>query len=850
MHTIISLNGTWKCTGTTPGGERIQVAAEVPGSVHTALEEAGLIQDLFVGDNASRYQWVEHVVWTFERAFVLETVQEDMWICFEGLDVYCDILINGQVLAATDNMFLEHRFHVGGLLREGENVIRVVCRPPEEEVAEKPVRSAAFGNWSRLYTRRIQCTYGWDWVERFVTCGIVRDVYLYCDDLTELEDAYIYTEDIDAYSAQLKMEFRFRAVGHGTWLHMEILDPDGARVYDGRKRIVEKRMYQSVDVPRPRLWYPNGYGEQDLYRIRLEIRKEDGDCPSGGESMKMLSARELAFGIRTIKVLQLQDMPGSAFYEKCLALQEAVSFSQEIMDYEKNTEFFGFVVLVNQVPILCKGANWVPCEPFRFQGNAGKIKHILSLAQKAGLNMLRIWGGGVFEEEILYEECDRLGILVTQDFLMACGSYPCEEAWFREQLEREALFAVKKLRNHACLAWWSGDNENAAGGSDNLEDYEGRRGVRGSILPVVKEYDHKREIFPSSPYGGERYASLTSGTTHNTQFMVPKFVDVRTKDMEDYEAYFDRYLSRFDNEEPAMGAPCLESLRRFMTQEEIFGPDTTMWQYHTKNNPAGEFLQYSIFQYHEIFAQKLLGHFRNPQDRLMKMQYIQYELVRKSMELYRREKWFSAGIVYWMLNDEWPASGWAMIDYYGVPKAGYYAFAQTAQPVVASVARKEGRYCVYICNDGVKEDEGTLTVRAENFAGKSHVWTCEFVSEANVSRVVMEIPEEEMALYTDKTSVLLCDTVSRSGRHHTRYYCSKPANVAWPPACVSVLRQEEGQITLVSDAYVPAVRLEGAVFEDNYFALQKGVPKAVGYRRLKGQEEGQVQIEIWKGADC
>ena len=161
--------------------------------------------------------------------------------------------------------------------------------------------------------------------------------------------------------------------------------------------------------------------------------------------------------------------------------------------------------------------------------------------------MLRIWGGGVFEEEILYEECDRLGILVTQDFLMACGSYPCEEAWFREQLEREALFAVKKLRNHACLAWWSGDNENAAGGSDNLEDYEGRRGVRGSILPVVKEYDHKREIFPSSPYGGERYASLTSGTTHNTQFMVPKFVDVRTKDMEDYETYFDRYLSRFDN---------------------------------------------------------------------------------------------------------------------------------------------------------------------------------------------------------------------------------------------------------------------------------------------------------------
>ncbi len=823
------------------------MAAAVPGSVHTALEEAGLIQDLFVGDNADRYQWIGHVAWEFERTFALECVQEDMWICFEGLDVYCDISLNGTMLASTENMFLAHRFRVGSLLRKGNNVIRVVCRPPEEEVMGNPERSAAFGNWTRLYTRRIQCTYGWDWVERFVTCGIVRDVYLYCDDPTELEDAYIYTDSIDAYSAQLKMEFRFRAVGRHAWLRMVITDPDGCMVYSDSKRIVEKRMYQTVDVEAPRLWYPNGYGEQNLYRIRLEILDGEGNSFSGREAVKMLSSREYAFGIRTLKVLQMQDRPKSAFYEKCLALQRAVSFSQEIMDYERNTEFFGFVVLVNQIPILCKGANWVPCEPFRFQGNGDKIRHILSLAQKAGLNMLRIWGGGVFEEDVLYEECDRLGILVTQDFLMACGSYPCEEAWFQEQLGKEALFAVKKLRNHACLAWWSGDNENAAGGSDNQEDYEGRIGVRGFILPIVKEYDHTREIFPSSPYGGDRYASLTSGTTHHTQFMAPKFVDVRTKDMEDFEAYFDRYLSRFDNEEPVMGAPCLDSLKRFMTKEEIFGEDTTMWQYHTRNNPAGEFLRVSIFQYHEIFAQKILGNFRDPQDRLMKLQYIQYELVRKTMELYRREKWFSAGIVYWMLDDEWPASGWALIDYYGVPKAGYYAFAQTAQPVIASVVKKGNSYCAFVCNDGVKEDKGILTVTAEDFAGKSHVWTCEFVSEANVSRVVLEIPEEEMALYADRTSVLLCDTVSGSGRHHTRYYCSKPANVTWPDARVSILEQTAGHVTLVSDGYVPAVRLEGAIFEDNYFAMQKGVPKVVGYKRMEWQEEGQVQIEVLRG---
>jgi beta-mannosidase len=147
---------------------------------------------------------------------------------------------------------------------------------------------------------------------------------------------------------------------------------------------------------------------------------------------------------------------------------------------------------------------------------------------KAGLNMLRVWGGGVFEENVFYDECDRLGILVAQDFLMACGLYPCEEEWFNRHLEKEALFAVKKLRNYACLVWWNGDNENAAVGSDDLKGYDGRKGVRGAIMPILRELDFKRNSFLSSPYGGELYASVTVGTTHNTQFMVPKYMNIRT----------------------------------------------------------------------------------------------------------------------------------------------------------------------------------------------------------------------------------------------------------------------------------------------------------------------------------
>ena len=833
MKHMFSLDGKWSCSGITPEGKTINITASVPCSVHMALIDAGIIKDLYVEDNALKYQWVEQCIWEFKRTFVIEDVKKDMNICFEGLDVYCDILINDIKIGSTDNMFIEHSFHIGNVIKEGGNTIKIVFYPPDSRVKECPERSAAFGNWTRVYTRRIQCTYGWDWVERFVTCGIVRSVYLYCDDKTELDHIYVYTNNIDEYSAQVKMEIRFKAVGENTWLHMEIYDPDAGKVYEDRKLIVEQDMYKTVDIVGPQLWYPNGYGEQKLYHIILEVLERD----------TVLSVKDIKFGIHTIKILQKQDLPGSTYYNKCLEIQDTLSFSQDIKDFEKNTEFFGFIVLVNEIPIMCKGANWVPCDPIRFAGNGEKIKRLLQLAGRAGLNMLRVWGGGVFEEDIFYEECDRLGILVVQDFLMACASYPCDEEWFCTQLEKEAVFAVKKLRNHACLAWWNGDNENAAGGNDNQKAYDGRKVVRGVIMPILKRYDYMHEVFPSSPYGGDRYASITSGTTHNTQFMSPKYIDVRIKDMNNYEDYFDIYLSRFDSEEPVMGAPSLSSLRRFMTDEEIFGKDITMWRYHTRNNPCGEFLNYDLFQYHKIFAEKLLGPFRNIYDRLLKLQYIQYELVRKTMELYRRNKWFSAGIIYWMFNDEWPASGWSLIDYFGVPKAGYYAFANTAQPVIASVKHENRAYCVYICNDCCKTAEGHLTVTAQNFKDKVHSWTCQFVSESNTSCVVLEIPDTIMDIYTDKTSVLLCDTVSDLGEHHTRYYMSKPANVSYPEANIEILKQDSEKITLIADAYVPVVKLEGdCIFEDNYFDLRKDVPKTI--RLISAAEKITDNIEI------
>lgn len=841
MNKIQDLNGKWNCRGISPRGQELSLTGSVPGTVHLDLMQAGMIEDIFREKNAEKYHWIDQWSWEYSRTFEINEINEELkyGICFEGLDVYCDIYLNDVKIGSADNMFIAHSYPVGTALKKGENFLKVVFFSPDRMTVDCEEREAAF-SWRRVYTRRIQCTYGWDWTDRFVTCGIIRNVYLYTEDKTEIRDVYVHTDSIDAFGAQVKIDVNFQSISKTSFLRTRIVSPDGVCVFEDEKLIAEPQIYKSVDIESPQLWYPNGYGEQKLYTICLEVW-DDGNC---------VGKREFSFGIRKVKILQRQDLEGSVYYQKCLDLQKEISSSEEIVPFEQNKDFFGFVVIVNDIPIMCKGANWVPCEPFKFQGNDGKIKNLLNLAKNAGMNMLRVWGGGLFEEDIFYEECDRLGILVVQDFLMACGDYPCEQESFLEHLRQEAVYAAVKLRNHACLTWWNGDNENGAAGHDNDGEYQGRRGAMEVIVPVLHLYDPARCVLPSSPYGGELYGSLTSGTTHNTQFMVPKFRDIRQQDMNDFEDYFDRYLARFNCEEPIIGAPSLTSLGKFMTEEQIFGEDTEIWKYHTKNNPTGEFLKYDLFDYLEIIAQKILGDFKDPEDRVFKLQYIQYELVRKSMEIYRRNKWFSAGILYWMFNDIWPASGWSLVDYYGMPKAGYYAFRQYAEPVILSVKRTCAGYDIYVCNDFVEEQKGKVSVTVDDFAGRKHRWQFDYEIEGNSSAVVYSISADDVHEKADKDSVMICSLMNELGKEiwSGRYYMSKPANVKYPKAHVERIYQDDEQIVLKADAYVPVVRLEGeCIFSDNYFALNAGEEKTVRIQR-NGSYEADIRVdyECWR----
>ena len=757
--------------------------------------------DIYWRDTAKLVQWIENEDWVYTRKFTVDTLEEGAALVFECLDTYAEVYLNEHCVGSADNMFITHRFPVDGTLLQGENTLRVVFRSPVERTKDVPSRTAAFSQ-GRLYTRRMQCTYGWDWTMRFVTCGIEKSCYLVFDNSPRATDTYIYTEQVDEFGAQLVCDTQFVNYENGLTYTITLEDPQGNKVYENTRYCQEHWHREYITVEDPQLWYPVGYGAQPLYTLKITC---------GQEILRH------TVGIRTVKILQIADKPGTEAYELCRKLQE----SESGKNWDHNERFSCFTPVINGKRIFCKGADWVPCEPFISEITEKKVTNILELSVQMGLNMIRVWGGGMFETDHFYSECDRLGIMVAQDFLMACGDYPEEEEWFVQALRKEAEFAALTLRNHPSLVWWNGDNENAVSGNERMQEYWGRTAAMQAIGPVLKELDPARIFLPSSPYGGDPYASKTVGTTHNTQFLWHFLEYLVNGELSDYKDEYKNYLARFIAEEPSMGAISTHSLQRMMDHRDIYETED-MWLYHTQTNPG---LPKELFEYEKIFAEKVLGSFRDGQDRLFKLQYIQYEWVRLSFELVRRNLWFNSGILYWMLADCWPAaSGWALIDYYGMPKASYYSFKRCAQAVVGSIDRADDGYTAYMTNDGLTAQDLQVSIKKLNYKTGENTPVAEqkiLVDAQSVARIAFDC-----VLDTDE--IIICDLQNEEIQDRCFYKEGKLELIKTDS--LRIVRQTENSVTVEAQGYVHTVALEGnGVFSNSYFSLLPGEKRTVSF---------------------
>ncbi len=784
-----------------------KIRAAVPGCVHTDLLANKMIPDFYYRDNNEELQWIEKEDWSYSCHFCA-AASSRVSLVFEGLDTYAEIYLNGKHIGKADNMFIAHEFDVSDTLQDGENTLEVRFHSPIEAVKHLPEGRAAFTG-ERVHTRRMQCTYSWDWVARFVTCGIYRPVYLkYAEDMY-VSDLYVSTDQLDAFGAQLYCEVTLKNYQTGGLVSLEIVSPDGEVVCKTQIYSAEETIVRRFDIENPQLWYPHGYGAQPLYTIRATV----------GENRY-----EQRFGIRTIRILQLKDKEGSAYYQKSLEVKQTPMGQM----FDHNQTFSGFQLLVNGKRIFCKGANWVPCEPFPSAETPEKFTKLILLAKEMNLNFLRVWGGGIFENDIFYDLCDQHGILVAQDFLMACAEYPEKEEWFLDALRAESCYIVKKLRNHPCLAWWHGDNENAVNGNDTQVDYCGRNSALKGIADAVYRYDRTRQLLPSSPYGGDTYASLTRGTSHTTNYCSELFQWFVTTDGSDYKRFFEQFVSRFISEEPVLGMATTTTLLKTMTPEDVYEDETErILEYHTKNNPS--FVGATIFQSARAMTESILGKFKNGEDKLFKYQYVQYEWVRVVFENIRRNLGYCNGLVFWMFDDCWPAAmGWALIDYYCNPKSGYYSFRRCAKHVISSVTVKDGGYKAYLSNDGDSAQQIACRAYLTEYKDRFTVLD-EYDFEVAVDGYSVTEAALPWAFQNDK---LVIFEILTQGLEDRSFYKDGSLHIRACNDSRLSFTVVENQVIVRATDYVHAVALDGAVsFAENYFSLMPNEEKSVAFQR-------------------
>lgn len=837
MNERIDLNGNWKVTGTMPDGQPVgPFAGTVPGHVHTDLLRHGLIKDPMWRDQANECQWVEQCEWIYETAFEWPSDRDraSAQLCFEGLDTIAAVYLNDSLVGEADNMFIPHAFAVEHALQPGLNRLKVRFTPIPAYLADKDTgKYVSLFSQDRVYVRRMQCTFGWDWVHRLVSYGIWRPVYIEAKPAGRIAHSWVRTLAIQEEAATLAWEVEAAGLTQDGVLRLELAAPGGESVWSLKTEIDPSQpvVKGKLTVERPQLWWPAGYGEPALYRFSVSLSASDGEA---------LDVRSDEIGIRTVEVEQIPDDRGSSF-----------------------------TMVVNGERIFAKGGNWVPADPFPSAVTAERYAHLLQLLVDGHMNMLRVWGGGTYELPEFWRTCDRLGILVSVDFMMACAEYPEDEPWFIAAMKTEVASAIKRLRNHPSLVLWYGDNELAMNNNEE-DDYWGKRVCAEVTTPLCAELDPSRPFFPTSPIYGRPFNSQDAGDCHVSPWYE---VDFLLGDMRDYRERIREGRGRFLSESAIPGSPPLSSLLKMMTMADVADEQADIWEFRTKDNPYNGQDELTHYRLLEKTAAALFGESANPLEKVKKMEYVQYEFERMQIEHYRRCKYDSSGVLFWMYNDCWPASGWSMVDYYGYPKAGYYGAKRASKPVMISLEDRGDELGVWVVNDTLTERRGVVRVRGATTAGVYRA-SCEAeaVIPANEAALIHTIAKRDWGLTEGAANAVVqaiwepqstgSDSPGDPEKQDQQgdqsdsaiFFDVLPKELVCPPAKLEIecVRQDatSGRLVIRTDVYARVVAIENELLlDDNYFDLMPGETKEVAYRTQAGIEwNGTPVVTCWNDA--
>jgi len=609
--------------------------AAVPGCVHSDLRRAKRIADPFWGTNEASVQWIEERDWEYSTAFDADADllrEEVVDLVADGLDTVATVRLNGRVVARTENMFIGYRWDVKPMLKAGRNALSVRLASATRYIrthrtSHKPREfSDPIGRCSVI--RKQQCQFGWDWGPRFVTAGIWRDIRLEGWSGNRLAGLAVTQAHARGPGVTLSLAPELARPDPGarcTWR----LSLGGLAVTSGEGA--------TISVPGPRLWWPSGQGDQPLYDLEVEVAGSDGSA---------IGRWARRIGLRTIALDRHKDAWG---------------------------ESFQFVV--NGRPVFAKGANWIPANSFVAGLARADYARDLGAAVAANMNMVRVWGGGIYEGEDFYDLCDEKGLLVWQDFMFACTLYPADAA-FVASARAEAEHQVRRLRHRACLALWCGNNEVWGNNAHELldpektelrADYE--RLFHRALPPVVAAHGGATPYWPSSPWRGDTAAEHAAGETRGDTH----YWDVwhGRNPVKDYEKWNFRFVSEFGMQ--SYGSLATQATFCPAADGNVFG--ATM-ENHQKNK-----------QGNQIILDYVSRRYRFPRDQgalIYLSQLNQAHCMQVGTEHYRRLMPRCMGALYWQLNDCWPVASWSSIEFPGRWKALQHVARRFFAPAVVS----------------------------------------------------------------------------------------------------------------------------------------------------------------------
>jgi beta-mannosidase len=664
----IEIDKNWKFRQIS---DSLWYSATIPGDVYSDLLNNKLIEDPFIGSNEQNVQWVSDTKWEYKTRFNLDPTtlsKNHLQLLFDGLDTYALVYLNDSLILNANNAFRQWCVNAKPLLK-AQNEVRIIFEPTAAvEVVEQAKLSYVLPEGNRVFTRKPQFQYGWDWAPELNTAGIVGPIKLQAWDNFKIEDVYVKQFKLNDSISHLMANVQYQSETDTDAVY-ELYINDS--LIEQNPIIPNYELIIPFQIAKPKLWWPHNLGEPYLYDIKVLVK----------QGRRILDSITVKKGLRTIELVTDKDSIGESFYFK-----------------------------VNGVPVYAKGANYIPQHGFQNRVEESDYERVLDDVVRANMNMLRVWGGGLYEEDQFYELCDEKGIMVWQDFMFACAMYPGDDAFLRN-VQNEAQEQVKRLRNHASLVLWCGNNENSEGW--NRWGWQANRSTSekktiwtnylklfDSILPITVQQLTDIPYWESSPKfgrGDTRYQF--EGDAHDWWVWHDGY------SFEHFEETIPRFMSEFGMQ----AFPSFQTIR-FINQKDSLDISSEGFKNHQKHLRG--------FQLINDYMGRDFPVPEHPEDYVYMSQLVQAHGITKGIEAHRRARPYNMGTLYWQLNDCWPAISWSSIDFFGNWKALHYKAKRSFENVLISTRIENEKLYVWLINDNLEPLEGELVIELMDFSGE------------------------------------------------------------------------------------------------------------------------------------